>query len=158
MTMISAQWSVVTKSVVFYLSLCAVLFALCCSAEAQQQTRIPKIGRLLPNSLASDGQRSGLLGRELRALGYVEGKNIATEYRYADNKLDRLPALAEELAGLKVDVLVAPSTSAVLALKNATSTIPIIFFRVSDPVAVGLINSLARPEGISWESPTLRQC
>jgi ABC-type uncharacterized transport system substrate-binding protein len=112
-----------------------------------QQAKIPKIGRLSPISLASGGQRSGLLGRELRALGYVEGKNIAIEYRYADNKLDRLPALAEELVGLKVDVLVAPSTPAALALKNATSAIPIVFFRVSDPVAVGLINTLARPGG-----------
>ena len=146
MTVGSSQRSVARKSV-FYFALCVTLFALCSSAEAQQSAKIPKIGRLLPNSLASDGQRSGLLGRELLALGYVEGKNIAIEYRYADNKLDRLPALAEELAGLKVDVLVAPSTSAVLALKNATSTIPIIFFRVSDPVAVGLINSLARPGG-----------
>ncbi len=66
-----------------------------------QQAKIPKIGRLSPISLASGGQRSGLLGRELRALGYVEGKNIAIEYRYADNKLDRLPALAEELVGLQ---------------------------------------------------------
>jgi putative ABC transport system substrate-binding protein len=112
-----------------------------------QQAKIPKIGRLLPTSLASSGQRSGLLGRELGALGYVEGKNITIEYRYADNKLDRLPALAEELVGLKVDVLVAPSTPAVLALKSATGTIPIVFYRVSDPVAIGLVNSLARPGG-----------
>jgi putative tryptophan/tyrosine transport system substrate-binding protein len=115
-------------------------------AEAQQQAKIPKIGRLSPTSLASGGQRE-FLGRELHALGYVEGKNIAIEYRYADNKLDRLPALAEELVGLKVDVFVVTTTPATLALKNATRTIPIVFFRVSDPVAVGLIDSLARPGG-----------
>jgi ABC-type uncharacterized transport system substrate-binding protein len=73
------------------------------------------------------------------------GKNIAIERRYAENRLDRLPALAEELVGLKVDVLIAPATPVALAAKNATTTIPIVFFRVSDPVAVGLINSLARP-------------
>ena len=85
--------------------------------------------------------------RELRALGYVEGKNIAIEFRYADNKLDRLPALAEELVGLKVDVLVVASTPVALAAKNATRTIPIVFFSVSDPIAAGLVDSLARPGG-----------
>ena len=115
-------------------------------AEAQQQAKIPKIGRLSATSLAL-GEQPELLGRELRALGYVEGKNIAIEYRYADSKLDRLPALAEELVGLKVDVLIASTTPAVLALRNATRTIPIVFFHVSDPVAVGLIDSLARPGG-----------
>ena len=123
-----------------------MLFALCSSAGSQQ-AKILKIGRLLPNSPTSGAERSGLLGQELRALGYAEGKNIAIEYQYADNKLDRLPALAEELVALKVDVLVASSTPAVLALKNPTSRIPIVFLRVSDPVAVGLINSLARPGG-----------
>jgi putative ABC transport system substrate-binding protein len=128
-----------------FMCLVMLLLASIHLAEAQQQAKIPKIGRLSPTSLSSGGQRG--IGRELRALGYVEGKNIAIEYRYADNKLDRLPVLAEELVGLKVDVLVAASTPAVLALKNATRTIPIVFFRVSDPVAVGLINSLARPRG-----------
>ena len=70
-----------------------------------------------------------LFRRELRALGYVEGKNIAFEYRYAENKLDRLPALADELVRLKVDVLVTPATPAAVAAKNATRTIPIVFLR-----------------------------
>jgi len=87
------------------------------------------------------------LRRELRALGYVEGKNIAFESRYAEDKLDRLPALADELVRLKVDVLVTASTNDVLALKNATGTIPIVFFNVADPVAAGLVDSLARPGG-----------
>ena len=88
-----------------------------------------------------------LFRRELRELGYVEGKNIAFEYRYADNKLDRLPALADELVRLKVDVLVTPGTPEALAAKNATKTIPIVFLGVADPVAAGLVDSLARPGG-----------
>jgi len=83
----------------------------------------------------------------LRELGHVEGKNIAVEYRFADNKLDRLPALADELIRLKVDVLVAVTTNDALAAKKATRTIPIVFLNVSDPIAVGLIDSLARPGG-----------
>ncbi len=83
--------------------------------------------------------------RELRALGYVEGKNIAFEYRYSEGKLDRLPALADELVRLKVDVLVTPSMALALVAKNATRTIPIVFLIVADPVAAGLVDSLARP-------------
>jgi putative ABC transport system substrate-binding protein len=83
----------------------------------------------------------------LRDLGYVEGKNIAYEYRYANNKLDRFPALADELVRLKVDVLLTPGTPGALALKNATKTIPIVFTDVTDPVAAGLVASLARPGG-----------
>jgi len=115
-------------------------------AEAQPQAKLVKIGWLSarPHSSTSVAE---FVKRELRALGYVERKNIAFEYRYADNKLDRLPALADELVGLKVDLLITPSTNAVLALKNATKTIPIVFFGVNDPVAAGLIDSLARPGG-----------
>ena len=124
-----------------------VTFSMCGAvAQAQQQGKVSKLGWLSPLSLASDVQLESLV-RELRALGYVEGKNITKDYRHADNKLDRLPALAEELVGLKVDVLVVFSTTAALALRNATKTIPIIFFNVSDPVAIGLIDSLARPGG-----------
>ena len=128
-----------------YCSLLAVL-ALGLPVLAQQPAKIPKIGGLSAGSPTSGGGRA-LLGRELRALGYVEDKNIAIEYRYAESKLDRLPALAEELAGLKVDLLVANSTPAVLALKNATRTIPIVFVNVTDPVGMGVIDSLARPGG-----------
>jgi len=114
-------------------------------SEAQQQAKVPKIGWLLSGS--SSAPRNELLGRELRALGYVEGKNIAIEVRYAEGKLDRLPALADELVRLKVDVLVVSSTPGTLAAKNATKTIPIVFYNVADPVAVGLVDSLARPGG-----------
>jgi len=83
----------------------------------------------------------------LRDLGHVEGKNVAFEYRFADDKLDRLPALADELVRLKVDVLLTPGTPGALALKEATLTIPIVFLDVTDPVAAGLVHSLARPGG-----------
>jgi putative ABC transport system substrate-binding protein len=83
----------------------------------------------------------------LRDLGYIEGKNLVFEYRSAEGKLDRLPALADELVRLKVDVLVTPSTASALALKNATRTIAIVFISGLDPVAAGLVDSLARPGG-----------
>jgi putative ABC transport system substrate-binding protein len=85
--------------------------------------------------------------RELRELGYIEGKNIAFETRSAEGRFDRFPALADELVRLKVDVLFASSTSEALAFKNATQTIPIVFIVTSDPVADGLVDSLARPGG-----------
>jgi putative tryptophan/tyrosine transport system substrate-binding protein len=88
-----------------------------------------------------------LFGREFRALGYVEGKNIIFEYRSADDKLERLPALADELVRLRVDVLLASLTPAAVAAKNATRTIPIVFHGGFDPVALGLVDSLARPGG-----------
>jgi putative ABC transport system substrate-binding protein len=131
---------------IFRLALAAMLFALCLPAEAQQQAKVAKIGWLETRPAAS---ATGLerLRRELRELGYVEGKNIVFESRSAEGKLDRLPALADELVRLKVDVLVTASTNDVLALKNATGTIPIVFFNVADPVAAGLVDSLARPGG-----------
>jgi len=115
-------------------------------AEAQQQAKVPKIG-WLPARPASPGGGLELFQRDLRKLGYVEGKNIVFETRYADNKLDRLPVLADELVRLKVDVLVTPATPAALALKTATTTIPIVFLGVADPVGAGLVDSLARPGG-----------
>jgi putative ABC transport system substrate-binding protein len=126
------------------LTLCASLFALCFIAQAQQPAKIAKIGWL---AIPGPGSGRELFWRELRELGYVEGKNISIEYRSAEGKLDRLPALADELVRLKVDVLVTSSTSAALALKNATRTIPIVFLGVSDPVGAGLIDSLPRPGG-----------
>ena len=114
--------------------------------EAQQPAKIPKIGWLSPGSASSANIGSFL--REFRKLGYVEGKNIAIEYRFAEGKLERLPDLAAELVRLRVDVIVAAGgTPAILAAKNATSTIPIVFPAVSDPVALGIVVSLARPGG-----------
>ena len=116
------------------------------AAQAQQPPKVFKIGWLgaRPDSgEASAG--SEVIRHMLRELGYVEGKNIAIEYRSADNKLDRLRALADELVRLKVDVLLTPSPNAALAAKNATRTIPIVFLGGGDPVIDGLVDSLARP-------------
>src|SRR5262252_3933246 len=121
----------------FYFFLIIVFLGGVAIAEAQQQTKPPRIGWLGALSLASDAGRE-LLGREIRALGYVDGKNIVIEYRYAGDKLDRLPALADELVRLKVDVILATATPVALAAKNATTTIPIIFLNVPDPVEAGL--------------------
>ncbi len=113
-------------------------------SAAQQPRKIPKIGWL-----GERGSGSGreLFGRQLRELGYIEGKNIIFEYRYAEGKAERLPVTSEELVRLKVDVLVTLSTAGAVAAKNATSTVPIIFSMGGDPVAGGLVDSLARPGG-----------
>jgi putative ABC transport system substrate-binding protein len=116
-------------------------------AQAQQQAKIPKIGALRAQPASSPASSHESFLRAFRELGYVEGKNIAFETRSAEGKLDRFSALTDELVRLKVDVLVASSTSAALAAKNAASTIPIVFLNVSDPVASGLVDSLARPGG-----------
>ena len=114
--------------------------------QAQQSAKMPKIGWLGASPSAS-GSGYELILRELRALGYVLGTNIAFEYRSVDHKIDRLPALADELVRLKVDVLLAPTMPSALAAKNATKTIPIVLVSVPDPVAFGLVDSLARPGG-----------
>src|SRR4030095_879881 len=113
--------------------------------HAQQQTRIVKIGWLSARRASNTGQET--IVRMLRDLGYVEGKNIDFEYRFADDKLDRLPPRADELVRLKVDVLLTPGTPGALALKKATSTIPIVFLDATDPVAAGVGVRLDRPGG-----------
>ena len=127
--------------------LATVLLTTVPPAEAQQPAKVITIGGLSIRSASSVASTLEIVKRELRALGYVEGKNIIFELRSADNKRDRLPALAGELVGLKVDLLVTPSADAALALKKATGTIPIVFIFSGDPVAAGLIDSLARPGG-----------
>jgi len=126
-------------------ALCTTLFALCVNAEAQQQTKVAKVGWLSVRGSMNTGQE--IIVRMLHDLGYVEGKNITYEYRFADNKLEQIPILADELVRLNVDVLLTPGTIGALALKKATQTIPIVFADVTDPVAVGLVSSLARPGG-----------
>ena len=121
------------------IAICVLLIEFGFLANAQQPRTVFKIGML------GGGSGLGLFRRELRELGYVEGKNIIFEYRQSDGKLDRLPALVDELIRLKVDVLVASSTPAAIAARNATTTIPIVFLTVPDPVGAGLVNSLARP-------------
>ena len=124
-------------------------------AEAQQSIKIPRIGFLVVPSRSFFADRMESFRQELHSLGYVEGKNILIEYRYAEGKLDRLPELAKELVGVKVDLIVTTSTQSVLAAKNATRTIPIVFAAVQDPVASGIVNSLARPGGNATGSSIL---
>jgi putative ABC transport system substrate-binding protein len=135
------------RKAVFSIPFVVVLLAVAVIGEAQQPAKVAKIGWLSIGLDYGPGSTIRGLPPELRALGYVEGMNIVFDYRYADNKLDRLPALADELVRLKVDVLVTPGTPAAIAAKNATRTIPIVFFRVSDPVPLGLVDSLSRPGG-----------
>jgi putative tryptophan/tyrosine transport system substrate-binding protein len=115
-------------------------------AEAQQAAKVPRIGYLGLNRAAYPHLHEAFL-QGLRDLGYVEGRNVVIEYRDAEGKSERLPALAAELVALKVDVIVAPSTLPALAAKQATRTLPIVFASVSDPVSSGLATSLARPGG-----------
>jgi len=128
---------------ILILALCAVLFALSVSAQAQQPTKIPRIGWLTLNYPA----RSEAFRQGLRDLGYIEGKNIAIEFRNAEAKLDRLPSLASELVGLKVDLIVVLEPPAVRAVMDATKTIPIVIRSTDDPVEAGFVASLARPGG-----------
>jgi len=117
------------------------------AAGAQQAGKLPRIGFL---SLTSPSDRPPLLDafrQRLRELGWVEGQNIAIDYRFAEGRLDRLSDLAAELVRLKVDVIVSLGTQGVTAAKNATETIPIVMIAVRDPVGIGLISSLARPGG-----------
>ena len=124
-----------------------VLLALGVIAQAQQAKKIPRIGYL--TSATPDGQSARIeaFRQGLRELGYVEGKNIVIEYRYAEEKLDRLPALAAELVRLKVDVIVTGGAGNTRAAKAATSTIPIVMTQDPDPVGNGFVASLARPGG-----------
>jgi putative tryptophan/tyrosine transport system substrate-binding protein len=136
------------RKTVIGFTLCALIFALCFPIAAQQQAKIPKIGELVgfrPGPTLGTGRK--LFRQSLRELGYVEGKSILYEDRSAEGKLDRFPALADELVRLKVDVLVASSPDEALAFTNATKTIPIVILAQSDPVAAGLVDSLARPGG-----------
>ncbi len=117
------------------------------AAHAQQPAGMPRIGILVASSASSFQARVEAFRRRLRELGYVEGKNIVIEYRYAEGKLERPPDLAAELVRLKVDVIVASTPRAVFAAKKASATIPIVFAAATDPVGIGLVSSLARPGG-----------
>jgi putative ABC transport system substrate-binding protein len=128
-------------------ALSTMLFALCLSAEAQQAEKIPRIGFLASGSPSAYSSRTEGFRQGLRQLGYVEGKTIAIEYRYAEGLADPLPDLVADLVRLNVDIIVTSSTPATLALKNGTKTIPIVFVNVGDPVGSGLVVSLARPGG-----------
>jgi putative ABC transport system substrate-binding protein len=128
---------------VIRLALCAMLFALSFSASAQQRKKVPRIGSLSGSSPSTSAARHEAFRQGLRDLGYVEGKNIVIERRWADGKFDRLPALAAELVRLKVDIIVTAGPPATRPAKQATSTIPIVMAQDPDPVGNGFVASLA---------------
>ena len=135
-----------TKKIIF-LALCSLHLAPCSAVDAQQPTKIPRIGFLAGTKPAPVAARVAAFRQGLRELGYVEGKNIVVEWRYAEGKADRERELAAELARLKVDVIVSAGPTVTRALKEATSTIPIVMGQDGNPVASGLVASLARPGG-----------
>jgi putative ABC transport system substrate-binding protein len=137
------------KKKITVLTLSAMLFALCFSASAQQAKKVPRIGYLSSADAARDSARSEAIRLALRELGYIEGQNIAIEYRYAEGKRDRAPELVAELVRLKVDFIVAAGGGWLIrAAMNATKTIPIVMAADGvDPVEAGLVESLARPGG-----------
>jgi putative ABC transport system substrate-binding protein len=133
-----------SKKVIGNVALGAVLFALCLPAEAQQRTKIPRIGYL---GSVSKSDRTETFRQGLRELGYVEGKNIFIEWRHHERNIDRLPALATELVRLKVEIIITAGAPAARAAKGATTTIPIVMTQIGDPVASGFVASLAHPGG-----------
>jgi len=137
MTVVSSSWSAVCRS--FYsVTLCAMLFAFCGSVDAQQTGKVARIGYLDSRTASGSAFQLDTLRQELSKLGWIEGKNITIEYRFAEQKLERLSELAGELVRLKVDLIVVSEPSPALAAKSATTTIPIVMMNVGDPVAEGL--------------------
>ena len=128
-------------------TLSATHFALCTTVEAQQPKKIPRIGALFPGYPATYSPRTTAFLQGLRELGYVDGKNIMIEWRWAEDKVERLPDLAAELVRFNPEVVITNGTPAIKALKNATRTIPIVMAGVGDPVGIGLVASLDRPGG-----------
>jgi len=137
------------KAAVSSILVAVVLVALGVIAEAQQPKKVSRLGYLSSADAATDSARAEGIRLALRELGYIEGQNIAIEYRYAEGRPDREPGLAAELVRLKVDIIVVPSGDRTIqAAKNATKTIPIVMAgQGSDPVRAGLVESLARPGG-----------
>jgi putative ABC transport system substrate-binding protein len=135
------------KSKITTLALCAMLFALYVTAEAQQTGKTARIGFLDPSTASGMAGLLEAFRQELSKLGWIEGKNIIIEYRFAAQRSERLPELAAELVRLKVDLIVTSGGPTPLAAKKATSTIPIVMTNSVDPVGAGLVPSLARPGG-----------
>jgi putative ABC transport system substrate-binding protein len=134
------------KQILFCLLLTVFLFT-AFSAEAQQISKVPRIGFLITSSPSAIAPRMAAFQQGLRELGYVEGKNIVIERRHAEGKFDRLAALADELVRLKVDVIVSSGPTATRSAKATTATIPIVMTFDDDPVGSGFVASLARPGG-----------
>jgi putative ABC transport system substrate-binding protein len=130
---------------ILLLTLCAILFA-CVSVNAQQPGKTFRIGFLDPSTASGNAPRLAAFWQEMRKLGWIEGKNITVEYRFAENKgPDRQPEFAADLVNLKVDLIVVSGTPATLAAKKETTTIPIVMTNTGDPVGAGVVASLARP-------------
>jgi putative tryptophan/tyrosine transport system substrate-binding protein len=134
---------------VFAFVLCLLALAASSPAAAQPAKQVPRIGYLAGVSATADAPRLDAFRFGLRELGYVEGQSIQIEYRHESLDLKRLPEHAAELVRLNVDILVAVTSNAAVAAKNTTSTVPIVFMGVTDPVSIGLAKSLARPGGNS---------
>jgi putative ABC transport system substrate-binding protein len=137
------------KRKITVLAICATLFALCSGAGAQQPKKVPRIGYLTAGDAASDSVRAEGVRLALRERGYIEGQNIAIEYRYSEGKVDRAPEHFAELVRLKVDIIVVSGGDPwIQAAKNTTKTIPIVMVGAGgDPVEAGHVESLARPGG-----------
>jgi len=140
------------KSAVVSVLVLVLLLAVAIKADAQQTKSVPKIGYLSRDLHPSDSRAATPVNLEafrhgLRELGYVEGKNIVIEYRFAEGRFERLPALAEELVRLKVDIIVTDVFTSARAVRKVTTTIPIVVTGGTDPVGTGLVVSLARPGG-----------
>jgi len=127
--------------------LCALLLALSFTAEAQQTGKVFRIGFLDASTASGMAVLVEAFRQELSKLGWIEGKNITIEYRFAEQKLERLPEFAADLVRLKVDLIVVTDGLSALAAKKATSSIPVVMTALNDPVALGLVASLARPGG-----------
>jgi putative ABC transport system substrate-binding protein len=147
-----------TKKIIL-LALCSLLLAPCSPAEAQQPGKIFRIGFLEASTASGTAVLWDTLREELTKFGWIEGKNITIEYRFAEQKPERLPELAVDLVRLKVDLIVTTGGPTLSALKKATVTIPIVMTNSADPVGAGLVASLARPggnvTGLSALSPEL---
>jgi putative tryptophan/tyrosine transport system substrate-binding protein len=124
-----------------------ILLAFADIAEPQQQTKTPRIGYLSASSASEASPRTEAFRQGLREVGYIENKNLVIEWRYAEGKFDRLPALAADLVRLKVDAIVTAGPSVTGPAKEATAVIPIVMTNDSDPVGAGFVTSLARPGG-----------
>ena len=147
------------KAAVPSILVAVVLLALGVIADAQQSGKVPRIGFLDNSTASGSAVLLEAFRQELRKLGWIEGKNITIEYRFAEQTPERLPELAANLVRLKVDLIVASATAPALAARNATTTIPIVMTIAADPVGAGLVASLARPganvTGLSSLSPEL---
>jgi putative tryptophan/tyrosine transport system substrate-binding protein len=145
-TKVKRQTAKITSKILSCILLTVLLLTVF-SAEAQQQGKIFRIGILDPSNASGTAGLVEGLRQELSKLGWIEGKNITIEYRFAEQKSERLPELAAELVRLKIDLIVTSGGPTPLAAKNATSTIPIVMTTSVDPVGTGLVASLARPGG-----------